>query len=84
VAIFRAFRGLTTVTQEIFHELEKNWQPVKGDFAAHGRFDKCAKPGTAQLLDYPLPRADHASLACRRSMGLLALARQQREIKNYW
>jgi hypothetical protein len=49
VAIFRAFRGLTTVTQEIFHELEKNWQPVKGDFAAHGRFDKCAKPGTAQL-----------------------------------
>ncbi len=25
------------------------WQPVEGDFAAHGRFDKCAKPGTAQL-----------------------------------
>ncbi|HEY8157795.1 MAG TPA: SDR family oxidoreductase [Methylobacter sp.] len=25
------------------------WQPVEGDFSAHGRFNKCAKPGTAQL-----------------------------------
>jgi short-subunit dehydrogenase len=25
------------------------WQPVNGNFGAHGRFDKCAKPGTAQL-----------------------------------
>lgn len=25
------------------------WQPVDGDFAAHGRFDKCSKSGTAQL-----------------------------------
>jgi len=25
------------------------WQPVSGNFGAHGRFDKCAKPGTAQL-----------------------------------
>jgi short-subunit dehydrogenase len=25
------------------------WEPVEGDFAAHGRFDKRSKPGTAQL-----------------------------------
>lgn len=25
------------------------WEPVEGDFATHGRFDKCAKPGKAQL-----------------------------------
>ncbi|TRW99766.1 SDR family oxidoreductase [Candidatus Methylobacter oryzae] len=25
------------------------WEPVEGDFAAHGRFDKSAKPGIAQL-----------------------------------
>lgn len=25
------------------------WQPVPGNFAAHGRFDKLAKPGTVQL-----------------------------------
>jgi short-subunit dehydrogenase len=25
------------------------WEPVEGDFAAHGRFDKRAKPGTEQL-----------------------------------
>jgi short-subunit dehydrogenase len=25
------------------------WRPVSGDFATHGRFDKCAKPGTVQL-----------------------------------
>lgn len=25
------------------------WQPVPGDFAAHGRFNKRARPGTAQL-----------------------------------
>ncbi|MDD5460229.1 MAG: SDR family oxidoreductase [Methylococcales bacterium] len=25
------------------------WQPVTGNFAAHGRFDKYAKPGTMQL-----------------------------------
>lgn len=25
------------------------WQPVAGDFAAHGRFDKRAQPGTLQL-----------------------------------
>jgi len=25
------------------------WQPVAGDYAAHGRFDKYAKPGTVQL-----------------------------------
>ncbi|MGZ5615447.1 MAG: SDR family oxidoreductase [Methylobacter sp.] len=25
------------------------WEPVEGDYAAHGRFDKRAKPGTVQL-----------------------------------